>query len=102
MLYKASDSPNLIEEKGIDARRFYESDKAIIAQITLEPGSKLQKHSSDEFALLYVVYGQVEVEIENRVYTLSESELIEFYPGQIHSVANNSSNSARVIVIKIK
>ncbi|MGQ9855685.1 MAG: cupin domain-containing protein [Fervidobacterium sp.] len=101
MVYKVSDVENLMKGP-IDARRFYNSEKAIVAKITLQPGAVLEKHSSKEFALLFVLNGRVEVEIGDNVYSLEKDSLIEFPENVLHSVANKTSEVAEVLVVKIK
>jgi len=58
MVFKVSDAQNLSKEFGLERRKFYESDKAIVAQIVLEPGTHLKKHGSEEFALIYLISGR--------------------------------------------
>lgn len=101
MVYKVSDVQNLLGGL-IDARRFYDSDKAIVAKITIQPGGKLEKHSSKEFALLFVISGRVKVEIENDSYELEQDSLIEFPQNIVHSVENIGDTVAEVLVVKIK
>ncbi|SHN62159.1 cupin domain-containing protein [Fervidobacterium gondwanense] len=101
MVYKVGDVENLMKGP-IDARRFYNSEKAIVAKITLQPGAVLEKHSSKEFALLFVLSGCVEVEIGDNVYDLEKDSLIEFPENILHSVTNKTSEVAEVLVVKIK
>ena len=101
MVYKVSDVQNLLDGL-IDARRFYDSNKAIVAKITIQPGGKLEKHSSKEFALLFVISGRVKVEIENDSYELEKDSLIEFPENIVHSVENIGDTVAEVLVVKIK
>uniref|UniRef100_A0A7V4KDW2 Cupin domain-containing protein n=1 Tax=Fervidobacterium pennivorans TaxID=93466 RepID=A0A7V4KDW2_FERPE len=101
MVYRVSDVQNLLGGL-IDARRFYDSDKAIVAKITIQPGGKLEKHSSKEFALLFVISGRVKVEIENDAYELEKDSLIEFPQNIVHSVENIGDTVAEVLVVKIK
>lgn len=101
MVYKVSDVQNLLGGL-IDARRFYDSNKAIVAKITIQPGGKLEKHSSKEFALLFVISGRVKVEIENDSYELEKDSLIEFPENIVHSVENIGDTVAEVLVVKIK
>ncbi|AMW33103.1 Cupin domain-containing protein [Fervidobacterium changbaicum] len=101
MVYRVSDTPNLMQGP-IDARRFYESKKAIVAQITLQPGGKLEKHSSKEFALLFVIFGKVRVEVGDHSYELEQDSLIEFPQNILHSVENVGDGVAKVLVVKIK
>ena len=101
MVYKVSDVQNLLDGL-IDARRFYNSNKAIVAKITIQPGGKLEKHSSKEFALLFVISGRVKVEIENDSYELEQDSLIEFPENIVHSVENIGDTVAEVLVAKIK
>ncbi|MEJ5228570.1 MAG: cupin domain-containing protein [Pseudothermotoga sp.] len=101
MIYKVSDVPNLINDK-IDARRFYDSDKATVAKITIQSGEKLEKHSSKEFALLFVISGKVAVQIGDNTCEMEKDSLVEFPENIPHSVENLQSIPAEVLVIKIK
>lgn len=102
MVFKVKDAESAVKGSGIDAKKFYDTDNVIMAHITLEKGAKLSKHSSKEFALLYVISGKVFVEIEDETYELEEESLIEFLPGKLHSVENMHDGISKVIVIKIK
>jgi quercetin dioxygenase-like cupin family protein len=101
MVYKVSDVQNLLGGL-IDARRFYDSEKAIVAKITIQPGGKLEKHSSKEFALLFVISGKVRVVIENDSYELEKDSLTEFPQNILQSVENTGDMVAEVLVVKIK
>ncbi len=102
MVYRVSNVQNLLGGL-IDARRFYDSEKAIVAKkITIQPGGKFEKHSSKEFALLFVISGKAKVVIENDSYELERDSLIEFPQNIIHSVENTGDTVAEVLVVKIK
>jgi len=58
MVFKVSDAQNLSKEFGLERRKFYESDKAIVAQIVLEPGAHLK---NTVLKNLHIIYSYREV-----------------------------------------
>ncbi|HOK33846.1 MAG TPA: cupin domain-containing protein [Fervidobacterium sp.] len=102
MVFKVSDAQNLSKEFGLERRKFYESDKAIVAQIVLEPGAHLKKHGSEEFALIYIISGSIEVETDTETYEAQEGTLLEFQPKEQHGFTNKGDTTAKVLVVRIK
>ncbi|QTA37764.1 cupin domain-containing protein [Thermosipho ferrireducens] len=92
--------PILSNEKVVGTR-FFENDSIQMVHIKLKPEALLHAHKSDVDAILYVLSGIVEVEINGELARLEKNEMIEFPKNILHSVKNVGSDEAEVLVIKI-
>lgn len=95
---KVASSPN---PHHVDARKVYESPHAVAVVITLKPGESLKKHLTPVDVFFYVLEGTGVVEIGEERATIGEDILIES-PARIpHRWINESTETFRVLVVKV-
>jgi len=86
---------------GVDARKVYETEHATAVVITLQPGEALKKHATPVDVFFYVLEGTATVEIGDEREEVREDMLVES-PAKIpHRWINESSETFRVLVVKV-
>lgn len=86
---------------GIDARKLYDSEHAIVTHILLHPGEQLKKHITPGDAIFYVLEGKGIVEIGEEKLEVTKDTLIDS-PAKIpHCWYNKSDKILRVLVTKV-
>jgi mannose-6-phosphate isomerase-like protein (cupin superfamily) len=85
----------------VDARKIYDTDKAIAVVITLQPGESLKKHMTPVDVFFYVLEGTGIVEIGTERAEVTKDMLVES-PARIpHRWSNESNAVFRVLVVKV-
>lgn len=85
----------------VDARKIYDTDKAIAVVITLQPGESLKKHMTPVDVFFYVLEGTGIVEIGTERAEVTKDMLVES-PARIpHRWSNESNTVFRVLVVKV-
>jgi mannose-6-phosphate isomerase-like protein (cupin superfamily) len=86
---------------GIDARKLYDSDHAIVMHILLKPGEQLKKHITPVDVIFYVLEGTGIIEIGDEKLEVTKDTLIDS-PAKIpHCWYNKSNDILRVLVTKV-
>jgi quercetin dioxygenase-like cupin family protein len=69
------------------------------AIVTFDPaGASSRHHHNERTEVYYVTHGQLEVELNDVKYSLSEGKAITIPKGQTHQVVNTSGNTAELVV----
>lgn len=85
----------------VDARMVYDTQNALAVVITLQPGESLKKHITPVDVFFYVLDGSGVVEIGEEQAVCRKDTLIES-PARIpHRWINESSDTLRVLVVKV-
>jgi quercetin dioxygenase-like cupin family protein len=121
-LAKRQDKPNVIElskgvEKmktfdvnkiemapnphGVDVRKIYNNEMIQVAQVTLNPGEKLKKHTTPGDVLFYSLEGIGIVEIGDEKKEVGPDTLIESPANIPHCWYNESKDRVRFLIIKL-
>ncbi|MDD3112342.1 MAG: cupin domain-containing protein [Methanofollis liminatans] len=86
---------------GVDVRKLYDTENAVIVHITLQPGEGLKRHITPVDVAFYVLEGRGVVEIGEERQECGPDTLIES-PARIpHRWTNESDAPFRVLVIKV-
>jgi mannose-6-phosphate isomerase-like protein (cupin superfamily) len=85
----------------VDARKVYESPRALAVVITLQPGESLKKHITPVDVFFYVLEGTGVVEIGTEKATCTKDMLIESPAKVPHRWINESKAVFRVLVVKV-
>lgn len=86
---------------GVDARKVYDTEHAVMVHITLQPGESLKKHITPVDVAFYVLEGTGVVEIGEERRECGPDTLIES-PARIpHRWINESDHLFRVLVVKV-
>jgi quercetin dioxygenase-like cupin family protein len=86
---------------GVDVRKLYDTENAMIVHITLQPGEGLKRHITPVDVAFYVLEGHGVVEIGEERKECGPDTLIES-PARIpHRWTNESDALFRVLVIKV-
>ena len=86
---------------GVDARKLYDSNHAIVTHILLQPGEQLKRHITPVDAIFYVLEGTGIVEIGDEQLEVTQDTLIDS-PAKIpHCWYNKSNKVLRVLVTKV-
>ena len=98
---KISESEPRKNPHGIDARKLYDSEHAMVTHITLKPGEKLKKHITPVDVFFYVLEGKGTVEIGEEFQEVEQDTLIDS-PAKIpHCWYNSNETDLRVLVVKV-
>jgi mannose-6-phosphate isomerase-like protein (cupin superfamily) len=85
----------------VDARKIYDTPRAIAVVITLQPGESLKKHMTPVDVFFYVLEGIGTVEIGDEKKTVGKDILVES-PARIpHRWINEGRDVFRVLVVKV-
>lgn len=86
---------------GVDVRKLYDTENAVIVHITLQPGEGLKRHITPVDVAFYVLEGRGVVEIGEERRECGPDTLVES-PARIpHRWTNESDAPFRVLVIKV-
>lgn len=86
---------------GVDARKLYDSNHAIVTHILLQPGEQLKRHITPVDAIFYVLEGTGIVEVGDEQLEVTQDTLIDS-PAKIpHCWYNKSNKVLRVLVTKV-
>jgi quercetin dioxygenase-like cupin family protein len=84
----------------VDVRRLYDHDNAQVMHITLQPGQSLKPHITPVDVFFFILEGTPDVLVGDETVTVEKDSLVESPKNIIHSLANNSSSIARILVVK--
>jgi len=86
---------------GVDVKKLYDTENAVVVHITLQPGEGLKRHITPVDVAFYVLEGRGVVEIGEERQECGPDTLIES-PARIpHRWTNESDAPFRVLVIKV-
>ncbi|MFO8236454.1 MAG: cupin domain-containing protein [Bacteroidales bacterium] len=86
---------------GVDARKLYDSEHAMVTHITLKPGEQLKRHITPVDVFFYVLEGKGIIEIGDEKEEVGKDSLIDS-PAKIpHCWYNESDADLRVLVAKV-
>jgi len=86
---------------GIDARKLYDSEHAMVSHILLQPGEQLKRHITPVDAIFYVLEGQGIVEVGDEQLEVTKDTLIDSPANIPHCWYNKSEKILRVLVTKV-
>lgn len=84
----------------VDVRKMYEKDSAQAMHITLQPGEALKPHITPVDVFFYVLEGTPEILIGKEKTEVQADSLVESPKDIVHCLYNNSTNIARILVVK--
>ena len=91
-------SPN---PHGVDARKIYDTENAVVVHMTIKPGESLKKHSTPVDVFFYVLEGEGIVEIGDEKEKVSKDSLIESPAKTPHTWYNKGRNDLRILIVKV-
>lgn len=97
---KVNDTPIVDTVHKVDIRKMYDKDTAQTMHITLQPGEALKPHITPVDVFFYVLEGSPEILVGKEQIEVQADCLVESPKGIVHCLYNNSSNVARILVIK--
>ena len=101
MIIKKLEETELMENShGVEAKKLYDADNAVIIVITLEPGQHLKRHITATDVAFYVLKGVGVVEVGDEKIEVSKDSLIESPKGILHCWYNKSDAPLQFMVIK--
>jgi len=86
---------------GVEAKKIYETNKANVVHMTLNPGESLKKHTTPTDVFFYVLEGEGVVEIGDEKQTVSADMLIDSPAGTPHCWYNESPDVLKFLVVKL-
>ncbi len=84
----------------LDVRKLYDKDSAQAIHITLQPGEALKPHITPVDVFFYVLEGSPEILIGKEKIQVEADNLVESPRDIVHCLYNNSTNIARILVVK--
>ena len=84
----------------VDVRLIYDNENAQAVHITLQPGETLKRHITPVDVFFYILEGTPTVHIGENEETVEINSLIESPKDIVHHISNNSTQIARVLVVK--
>lgn len=84
----------------VDVRKMYDNDSAQAMHITLQAGEALKPHITPVDVFFYILEGTPEILVGKEKVQVPTDSLVESPKGIVHCMYNNSTNVARVLVVK--
>ena len=97
---KLSDVDIMKTAHGVDVRKMYEKDEALINVITLNPGEALKPHITPVNVAFYVLEGTGVVLIGDERKEIKANTLVDSPKDIVHCWYNESDKPVRFMVIK--
>ena len=85
---------------GVDARKLYDAESALVVHLTLKSGEALKRHITPTDVFFYVLEGRGVVEVGDEKREVGVDVLIESPAGIPHCWYNESDQDLRVLVVK--
>lgn len=85
---------------GVDVRRLYSRENAMVSVITLQPGESLKQHITPVDVAFYVLEGKGTVQIGEEKQEVSKDTLIDSPQDIVHCWYNESDAIVKIMVIK--
>jgi quercetin dioxygenase-like cupin family protein len=84
----------------VEVRKLYDKESAQAMHITLQPGEALKPHITPVDVFFYVLEGTPEILIGKEKIEVPVDSLVESPKDIVHCLYNNSTNIARILVVK--
>lgn len=97
---KVSDASIKETPHKVDVRMLYDRESAQAVHIKLLPGEFLRPHITPVDVFFYILEGTPSIHIGEEKQTIESDTLVESPKGIVHFISNNSSDVARVLVVK--
>ena len=94
------DVPEKENGHGISVRKLLENEHVQVAHIKLNPGEKVNPHSTPVDVFFYILEGVCTVEIGTERKHVSKDTLVESPAHVKHALYNESAQVARIMVVK--
>ncbi len=94
----AATNPN---PHGVETKKIYDTEHAIVIHILLKPGESLKRHITPVDVFFYVLEGVGIVEIGDEKMEVAADTLIDSPAGISHCWYNESNADLRVLVAKV-
>lgn len=97
---KVKDTKIIETPHKVDVKKLYDKDNAQVMHITLQAGEKLKPHITPVDVFFYILEGTPEVLIGEERVAVEKDMLIDSPRDIAHCLYNNSSEIARILVVK--
>ena len=94
------DLPDKDNGHGVSVRKLHENEHTQVVHIKLNPGEKIDPHSTPVDVFFYILEGAVTVMIGSEQTTVSKDTLIESPANIPHALYNESARVSRILCIK--
>ncbi|MBN2587113.1 MAG: cupin domain-containing protein [Candidatus Fermentibacteraceae bacterium] len=98
---RPSEQPIAENPHGVDVRRLYDSDHAVVSHLTLKPGEKLHRHITPVDVFFYVLEGSGTVEVGDEKVEVGRDTLVESPRDIPHCWYNTGGGPLRVLIVKV-
>lgn len=99
-IHKLSETQIAETPHKLDVRKLYDSDSAQATHITLHPGEALKPHITPVDVFFYILEGTPEILVGKEKVQVHADSLVESPKDIIHCIYNNSTQVARILVVK--
>lgn len=95
-----SDAPFKDTPHKVDVREMYNHPDAQVMHITLQPGESLKPHKTPVDVFFYVLEGNPTIHVGDECIAYPKDTIIESPKDIVHYLSNESSEMARILVVK--
>lgn len=88
------------QEKGMGRRKLVEEDYLLLMQAALKPGQMVPQHNANSNVNLYVIQGEVTVDLAGEKIRAIKGDIIPVAPGTPMNIINQSEEAATFLIIK--
>ena len=83
------------------AKKIYETQKASVIHMSLNPGQSLKKHTTPTDVFVYILEGNGTVEIDNEKQEVQKNTIIQIPKGSLHLLKNTSQQTFKFLAVKL-
>lgn len=94
------DVPDKENGHGVSVRKLHEHEHVQVVHIKLNPGEKIDTHSTPVDVFFYILEGTVTVDIGEERLVTSKDTLIDSPANLPHALYNESAKVARILCVK--
>lgn len=100
MIIKKGDNSAIYNVEGASGFMIHNQNSCEYVRLTLEPGSKIEKHYLPFPATFYIIKGNPTAVINEKTYETGEGDLLEVDKDVHRGWHNNKNTTAEILVIK--
>jgi quercetin dioxygenase-like cupin family protein len=89
------------KRNGVEGRKIYDMDEGEIIHMTIEPGCDVPQHITPVNVAMYILEGEVVVEIGDEQVLCPPGTMVESPKGVKHALYNLSGTEVRLLVMKL-
>ena len=85
---------------GIEVKKMYDKDSAVVMYMTLQAGKKLKQHTTPVDVFFFIIEGKPTIEVGEEKIMVEKDSLVESPANIMHCIYNETTEIVRLLVVK--